>query len=231
MWRGLILIGVMVMAALAGWWSADWKAAPERGAPVATLYLLDNGFHTDLAVPRHVLMAYDDALSEAVAQSGEGDWFLVGWGDSRFYREQGPVRDRIPDGLRALFTPGGSPAVVRLIPVRTQPDKPFPYEGVAFTLDQAGIEGVRQRLLQTLSSTASGDPIAADGLADDVPYEATFWASGERFSVAHVCNHWMAQVLYAGGISVPVGRALRSQSLTDAIERYNEGRTGLERPQ
>lgn len=229
--RWLALVVLMIVAGLGGWWSADWKPSRQVQEPVATLYLLDNGFHTDLAVPRSVLMAYDDALAEAVAQSGEGDWFLVGWGDSRFYREEGPVRERIPDGLRALFTPGGSASVVRLIPVRTVPNADFPYEGTAFTVDEAGAIALRHRIMTTLSQTAEGRPMAAAGLEAAVSYEATFWDSPERFSVFHLCNHWMAAVLNAGGLKVPVGRALVSRELTRAVETYNEGRTGLARPQ
>ena len=229
--RYAALAVLMFLAGVAGWWSADWQSSRSQGQGTVTLYLLDNGFHTDLAVPRTLLMASDDALSQAVAQSGKGDWLLVGWGDSRFYREQGPVLHRIPDGLRALFTPGGSASVVRLIPVQTVSGRDFPYEGTAFSVDQPGALALRQRLVKTLHQTPDGQPQTAEGLEADVPYDATFWQSPERFSVLHLCNHWMASVLHAGGVSVPVGRALVSRELTVAVERYNEGRTGLARPQ
>lgn len=227
----LALVCLMLVAGLAGWWSADWKTQSEAAAPQEVdFYLLDNGFHTDLAVPRRLLTAHDDALAEATAQSGDGNWFLVGWGDSRFYQEQGRVRDRIPDGLRALFTPGGSPAVIRFIPVQVQDGHEFPYEGKAFSLALPQALALRQRLSQSLLIEA-GQPMPATDFSADIPYEATFWRSKERFSVLHLCNHWMADVLHRGGMTVPVGRAMVSRELTLAVERHNEGRTGLERPQ
>jgi len=227
-WLGLALL--MLVAGLAGWWSADWKAAPRTQQSVVSLYLLDNGFHTDLAVPRALLMAYDDALAEATASSGQGDWFLIGWGDSRFYQEEGEIIGRVPDGLRALFTPGGSTSVVRFIPVQTEASQDFPYEAVAFSVDEKGAIALRKRILETLTLDAEREPVAAKVMGSAVS-NATFWDSPERFSAVHLCNHWMASVLYAGGVSVPVGRSLVSAELTRAVEAYNEGRTGLDRPQ
>jgi Protein of unknown function (DUF2459) len=120
-WSLAVLIGL-----LAGVWTAqrpgDPALFPAASSETAiVVHLLDNGFHTDLAVPRAALAAGDDALARAVRALPPGDWVRIGWGDSVFYVEQGAISGRLPDGARAFFKPGGNPSVLMLDPDPTDP--------------------------------------------------------------------------------------------------------------
>ena len=101
------VIRALILAALIGAAAALWTwtlpGASETGAPsgAVVVQVLDNGFHTDLAVPRAALMRRGGPLAQAVARLGPGDWILIGWGDARFYVDQSPIVDRLPDGARA----------------------------------------------------------------------------------------------------------------------------------
>ena len=75
---------------------ALYPATEPAGA--VEVHILDNGFHTDLALPRAALAARPGPLAEAVRSIPPGEWVLVGWGDAKFYVDQSPIGDRLPDG-------------------------------------------------------------------------------------------------------------------------------------
>ncbi|WP_292054888.1 MULTISPECIES: DUF2459 domain-containing protein [unclassified Brevundimonas] len=233
--RWLALALLMLVSGLAGWWSADWKPQRVQGHPSQTVYLLDNGYHTDLAVPVSVLLARDDALARAVRQTTalypDARWVLIGWGEQNFFQGSGPIRERLPEGARALFTPGGSPAVLQLIALQAAPGQMWADEAYGAALDDTGMARLRGRIARSLATRSDDTPIRTTVSQAYRPRDTMYFASRERFSVFKLCNHWMAEVLYAGGLEMPVGRALLSSEVVKAVSVHNEGRTGLERPQ
>ncbi len=190
-----------------------WRAGP--GQPGVELHLLDNGFHTDLAVPRAALEARGGPLAEAVRRLAPGDWILIGWGDAKFYVDQSPMEGRLPDGARAFFRPG-NPSVVMLDPAQRDPRWLFAEDGRrALRLTQAGFEAMAARIEASLDLSNGGPRVAAVREGDD----ARFFASRETFSIGHLCNHWTAGVLNAGGLPVRPFRSIVSSELMAAIDR------------
>ncbi|WP_298744147.1 DUF2459 domain-containing protein [uncultured Brevundimonas sp.] len=217
-------LGAVIAAAAAGlvaslWtWTAPgdparWRAAPD--APGVELHLLDNGFHTDLAVPRAALEARGGPLAGAVRALPPGGWILIGWGDARFYVDQSPIGDRLPDGARAFFRPGNA-SVVMLDPDPRDPAELFAEEGRrSFRITPAGFEALAARVEASLDLSGGGPRIAAVRAGDD----ARFLASRETFSIAHLCNHWTAGVLNAAGLPVRPFRSIVSSELMAAVDR------------
>ncbi|MCS6626474.1 DUF2459 domain-containing protein [Roseibacterium beibuensis] len=192
---------------------ALWTAASD--APGVELHLLDNGFHTDLAVPRAALEARGGPLAEAVRSLPTGDWILIGWGDAKFYVEQSPIGDRLPDGARAFFRPG-NPSVIMLDPARRDPTELFAEDGRrSFRVTPAGFESLTAHVEASLDLSTGAPRIAAARAGDD----ARFFASRETFSIAHLCNHWTAGVLNAAGLPVRPFRSVVSSELMAAIDR------------
>lgn len=202
--RGLLLAAVLGLAA----GLLTWQTPPARvagGAPVV-VHLLDNGFHTDLALPRAALMRRGGPLADAVAELAPGDWILVGWGDARFYVDQNPIAGRLPDGARAFFRPG-NPSVVMLDPEQGDPRVRFAEDGrAAFVVSSAAFDRMAGRIEASLDLSSGAPRVAAARPGDD----ARFFASRETFSILHLCNHWTAGVLRAGGLSVRPVRAIVS---------------------
>ncbi len=119
---------VLILAAglaLAAWLTA--KAGdpalypPPPGDDAVTVRLVANAWHSGLLLPR-------EALARAAAQAGSGALvgvterfgaypaLEIGWGDAGFYRAVptlGALDWRL--ALRALFTPGGRPAVLHVV--------------------------------------------------------------------------------------------------------------------
>lgn len=227
---GFRLIAFPLAAALgliAGLWTSTLAppplTAPQRGAPVE-VYLLDNGFHTDMAVPRVLLEARGGPLAEAVRSLPPGDWILIGWGDARFYVDQSPIQGRLLDGARAFFRPGGNPSVLMLDPEPLHPLHRFPAEGRAvLSVPAARFETMAARIEASLALTPDGRARLSEARPGD---QARFFASGETFWVGYLCNHWTAQVLHHGGVAVRPFRSLTSAEVMRAAEAAALDRAG-----
>lgn len=217
--------GRFLIAALIGAVAALWTltrpgdptlypaALDEAGVSV---YLLDNGFHTDLAVPRAALMNGGGVLAEATAGLAPGDWVLVGWGDATFYVDQSPISGRLADGARAFFRPGNA-SVVMLDPVTADPAKRFrPEDRQALTLSAGGMAALRARVQASLATDAAGHPITAAARPGD---DARFFASRETFWFGRLCNHWTADLLSAAGLPIRPWRTLTSGEVMRTAEQ------------
>jgi uncharacterized protein (TIGR02117 family) len=175
---------------------------PVIGAPRTTIYLIDNGFHSDLALPRAALAA-DPLLARALAMTSDKPWILVGWGDARFYTASGFSAARGADALRALFGTH-NPSVVHLEGIASQPDTAFvDATSREIEVSDAGLARMTARIDQAFARGPDGGPERAAGV---VGADEAFFRGAEAFNLTHLCNHWTAQVLNAAGL--PVSLAL-----------------------
>ena len=211
------IVGAMLLAGLLGLAVAFWTwTRPGDPGPVAppeagvTVHVLNNGFHTDLAVPREALEAGGGPLAEASQSVGAGDWILIGWGDAKFFVDTSPMEDRIPDGLRAFFRPGNA-SVVMLDPETGDPAQRFaPESHRTLILSPEAFAGLRGRVQDSLL-LAEGRPRLSTARDGD---GAHFFASREHFWIGYLCNSWTARVLNAAGLPV---RPLRSATAAEVI--------------
>lgn len=213
------LLAAALLGAVAALWTwtrpGDPALYPAPPGPAAvTVHLLDNGFHTDLLVPRAALAARGGALGGAARGLAPGGWVRVGWGDARFYVEQGPVAERLADGARAFFLPGNA-SVVMLDPEAGDPARYAPAARRTLRLSPAGFDRLADRIEASLDTPGGVARLAAARPNDD----ARFFASRETFSVLHLCNHWTARVLNAAGIAVRPARSITSGEVMRAAER------------
>lgn len=216
------LVSAFLAAALAGAASGAWTVerpgaiagSAAQGGPVSIL-VLDNGFHTDLAIPRAALEARPGPLGEAVRTLAPGDWVLVGWGDARFYVDQSPIHHRLPDGARAFFWPGNA-SVVMLDPFQGDPARDLKLEGAeGLALSPGAFESMAARIEGSLALTDGRPRVAAVRPGDD----ARFLASTETFWVGHLCNHWAAEILNAAGLPIRPFRAIASAEVMATAAR------------
>jgi len=76
------------------------------------IYLLNNGYHISLALPRDNC-PYADLFEVPLNLSGQGGYFYFGWGDRQFYLGTPTVRNiDISMAAKALFTP--TPSVLEV---------------------------------------------------------------------------------------------------------------------
>ena len=210
---GLVLAVLVGLITALLTWTTPGRLHPVDQTNAVTVMVLDNGFHTDLAVPRQALMRRGGPLAQAVATLAPGEWILIGWGDARFYVDQRPISARLPDGARAFFRPG-NPSVVMLNPQGGDPRSRYAAHGrAALTLAPADFDRMAARIEASLDLSSGAPRVAAARPGDD----ARFFASRETFSILHLCNHWTAGVLNAGGVSVRPVRSIASSEVMRAV--------------
>lgn len=219
------LVAAMALGAFTALWTwtapgdpALWPASTaDAGFEVAgvEVHVLDNGFHTDLAVPREALEARTGPLAEAVRGLPPGDWILIGWGDAKFYVDQSPMTDRLPDGARAFFRPGNA-SVIMLDPAQRDPrDLVAADRRRSLRLSAAGFDAMADHIEASLDLSDGRARIAAARDGDD----ARFFASHEHFWIGRLCNHWSAGVLNAAGLPARPLRSITSSEIMATIER------------
>lgn len=213
------LLIVALLASLAALWTwtreGDPALALQSGEVAVPLVVLDNGFHTDLALPREALDAHGGPLAAAVRSLGPGDWILIGWGDAKFYVDQSPMEGRLLDGARAFFRPG-NPSVLMLDPYRGDPRRLVgPERHRTYYLSPSAMTLVSRRIAQSMD-LADGEPRVAAARPDD---DARFFASVETFSILHLCNHWAADKLNGAGLAIRPARSFFSAEVLATVDR------------
>lgn len=196
---GLLVVALLALVAAFGVRRpadpALWPPGP--AAERETIYLVDNGYHANLVLPREQLAASGGASARALAAVPPGAWIAVGWGDERFFTESGMSPRRALDGLRALFAPD-NPSVTMFEPLAAAPDRLWRSGVVRIEVSTAGFAAMAARIDRSLR-LADGAPVA--GPAGPSP-RARFFKSTESFSLLKLCNHWASSVLNAGGLPV-----------------------------
>ena len=167
------------------------------GAEKVEIFLIDNGFHTDLAIPRQAFARRADTARQAVDAATSRPWVVVGWGDERFYTRSGFSGARMIDGLRSMFAPGNASSV-RIEGLPDSPDHIYVRHAVVpISLTSVGLQRLEARIDQSLIRGPDGGPVPSAHVAAP---DTAFFASTEHFSLIHLCNHWTADLLYAAGL-------------------------------
>lgn len=212
----MLLAGLLGLVAALWTWTRPGDWMPQQPAPAGvTVHILNNGFHTDIAVPRAALEAGGGPLGEASRSVGAGDWILIGWGDAKFFVDTSPMESRIPDGLRAFLWPGNA-SVVMLDPEAGDPASRFaPESRRTLVLSPAAFAGLRGRVQESLS-LAEGRPRLSTARDGD---GARFFASREHFWIGYLCNSWTARVLNAAGLPIRPLRSVTAAEVIAAVDR------------
>lgn len=211
----MLSAGLGIVAALWTWTRpADSTLFPARSEAVE-IHLINNGFHTDLALPRAAFTAHGGPLAEAVAALPPDDWILVGWGDARFYVDQSPMEGRLLDGARAFFAPGNA-SVVMLDPYPGDPRLAFSdARRRSFNLSPPGMTRLLDRLEASLALENGRARITTARAGDD----ARFYASRETFWIGWLCNNWTAALLNHAGLAVRPMRAATAGEVVATVDR------------
>ena len=195
-WQILLgLSAILLIAAIATARHGDTQLYPAHEKPVP-VFVLNYGFHTDIALPADRVIARGGRLAEAARAAGNWKWIVIGWGDESFYTGTGFSAGRAVDGLRSLFWPG-NPSVIRVTGLNVQPDHAYRETDVAtLALSPEGFEAMAKSMEASFLAEP-GEPLVASGMRD---MPGVFYPSRGNFSAAHTCNNWTSDQLDAAGL-------------------------------
>ena len=191
---------------------------PRAGDPTINIFVVSNGYHTGVALPRAALAELAGnrghaALIAVTQRFGAFEWIEFGWGDREFYRSVPTAADvQVPMALRALFHPG-NPSVVHVVGLNAEPARVFASaEIVSIPLSTAGLVRMVARLEGSFAPPQNGT-LADVGRGLYGP--SLFYPANGTFSILRLCNHWVDDLLAAAGLpatpvlaTVPTGLML-----------------------
>jgi uncharacterized protein (TIGR02117 family) len=184
------------------------KPGPAAGAdePAVPIFLVNQGWHTDLVIPRADIPKGIWPESEEFA---EADYLVIGWGDREFYQS--------PEvgfwmTLKAALWPTASVLHVTHFngPVKTH----YPASEIIELKPSAGAFRNLCRYIHDSYQRAGARAVA---LAPDYYPTSRFYPAHESFHLFRTCNAWTASALRAAGFSVSPLSALFSSSLMSEV--------------
>ena len=204
---GIILLVALVMLGGAAFWSARpanpalWPPRPD--APAINIAVTSNGYHAGLVLPRAAIAELASrrgyaALTAVTQRFAAFGWIEFGWGDREFYRSVPTVGDlSIALALRALFLPGNA-TVLHVVGFNGDPAQVYPdNDTMRVPLSREGFDRMLAALDTTFAPPQAG---ALPDLGRGLYGSSLFYPANGRFSILHVCNHWVDALLGAAGL-------------------------------
>ena len=211
-WAKGLAIGFGVLALFAVWMigGAAWITArpadpmlwPARDERIVDVYVISNGYHAGLALPRARLAELASgrgypALIAVTQRFAAFDWIEFGWGEREFYQSVPTVGDidwRL--ALRALFHPENR-SVVHVVGISGEPTQAFRAEMMKVPLSRNGFDQMLQKLDATFVPPQNG---ALPDLGRGLYGPSLFYPANGAFGITRVCNHWIGDLLGAAGL-------------------------------
>ena len=222
--RGLAIgVGVIVLLAVCVIGGAAFITArpadpllwPARDDRVVDVYVISNGYHAGLALPREKLAEFAGrrgypALIAVTQRFAAFDWIEFGWGEREFYQSVptvGEIDWRL--ALRALFYPGNQ-SVVHVVGISGEPTQAVRAEMMKVPLSQDGFDRMLRNLDATFVPPQSG---ALPDLGRGLYGPSLFYPAKGAFRITRVCNHWVSDLLAAAGLPANPVLAILPQGL------------------
>ncbi len=182
--------------------------APPPDETARTVFVIQHGWHTGIAVPRTDIPEgrwpesanYPDAL-----------YLEVGWGDREFYPAPDPSARA---ALRAVLTPG--PSVLHIVGLHDHPTRMLPFSGIIEV--RVGAEGLERMIEFIAASHDRGGGRPAPAIGPGLYFDSHFYPALASFHLFNNCNTWVADALRAAGL--PMRRAITSEDVIGQLAGF-----------
>jgi uncharacterized protein (TIGR02117 family) len=197
----------LVLALLCGVAGCAWTPVePYRGgdAPTGTLFVIDDGFHTEIGLASDELPASLDILRPSFPGAR---YFAFGWGQRQYYMDANPgFVDFVMAGLP-------SSSVLLVVPLAGDPKNLFPSATVlAIPVSRDGEARLGEFLAGYLAQDKEGGPIV---VGTGGPAGSIYYASTGTYSLIDTCNTWTAEALAVAGLPVGATGVLLAAQVVD----------------
>jgi uncharacterized protein (TIGR02117 family) len=233
-WCVAALAGILVLVIMVTARPGDpAKYSAKATSPRTEIFLVSHGYHSGIVIPRVAMATLagergEGALIAVATRFRAYPWIEFGWGEEEFYRNV-PTAASLTFGLalRALLRPGNA-SVLHVVGLSAPPLESFPQSDVvALELSEPGLESVLDKINGTFGgSSSAGVP---EDLGPGLYGPSLFFRANGSFNIFHVCNHWVADVLDAGGVPTSPILALHPAGLLLDL-RWRTGLAPLTRP-
>lgn len=196
---------------------ASTPVAPYQGAApkLATLYVVAEGWHTEIGLPADAL---GGPLAALKADFVGAPYLLFGWGAHDYYMARNPS---FADALAALL-PG--PAVMLVTPMTQSPLEAYGGTDVfALRVSREGMDRLSQYLWEYLEKNGEG---AAIRVGDGPTPHSIFYAATGTYNFSRTCNTWTAEALHVAGLPVDAGGILFAGQVVDAVRGLSQAPAG-----
>jgi len=209
---GLVL-AFLIAAAVGTIWTASARV-DESQAKTTTVFVLSNGYHTDIAlpvqggVPPAGLPIHASDLERGLSNVR---YLAIGWGSEAAYTSLVSITDLSLGTIATALSFDRS--VVHVLPFYGAP-----YGEGVYQVDLS--EDQYRRLTEFVAATFTTRPDGHGELVPDVThgYGDVFYHARPRFSIFYSCNAWTGTALREAGITVGVWTPF-AQSLEWALAR------------
>lgn len=176
--------------------------------PTTSLYLINGGWHTGVAVRTSDL---DAPVREVLPEASVFPWLELGWGDRDFYLASGYSYWL---AIRAAFFSSGT--VLQVVGFFDTPERYFRDNQVI----RAEVEASKMAELsaQVSSTLARDESGKLKRVADSLYGSGSFYEANGRFSILHTCNSWASETIAAAGCNIHPG-VLRASSLVREMKK------------
>ncbi len=190
------LLVVYLISAVAG---TVWTAEPEPGEPSAdmtTVYVLSNGFHSDIVLPVDAAASLPIAAADLPGGLAGTRYLILGWGSQTAYTSLLALTDlTVEIAAKALLF---DRSVMHVLPYGGELQGSGVYR---LELDPDQVRRLVAFIDETFTVDANGRAELLPGITQG--YGDVFYRARPRFSLFYGCNAWTGEALREAG--VPVG--------------------------
>ncbi|MEQ8602939.1 MAG: DUF2459 domain-containing protein [Marivibrio sp.] len=207
--RSLVLL-------LAGWLAACGAGQAPAPPPPAdagpkdrTIWVVSNGWHTEIALDRVDLKASRAAPPE-IEDLPEARYLSFSWGDRAYFKERNQSLGAV---IEAAITP--TPAVLHLVGLDGPPPEAYAHLAVyELSITEAGLE----RLVAAMSAAFTRDGEArAQPVAPGLMTRSFFYDARGEFHLFNTCNTWTARMLRTAGVDISPAGVMTASHVTGRL--------------
>jgi uncharacterized protein (TIGR02117 family) len=194
-----VLLACFVALVFVGCTARSGPVRAPRAAQTRSIYLVNNNWHTGIAVP-----AAEARRSWPVEGYGDADFLQAAWGNNRYYRAQ---KTNAWMAVQAAFP---SESALQVVGIKGSPMAFFRHDEV---LEMRVSPEELGRLCAFIGATFQRDGqgraiYLGPGVAGPT---SRFYGALGHYSMCTTCNSWTARALQAAGI--PVRSAIRAEGV------------------
>jgi uncharacterized protein (TIGR02117 family) len=206
-WRRFAAAVCLECILLTGCASPAPPADPAAGQKTATIFLIERGWHTDIAIPATQV---GSTLGQLRLTFLGVQTLVFGFGERAYLMDH---QHGFADMLAALI-PG--PGAMLVTALRETPEAAFPGDVVVLHVSVRGLTRLADFVTDSFVRGSDGALLRLT----DGPYPGSlFYASADTYSGVYTCNTWTAEALQTAGLPVHAGGVLFADDVANQARR------------